>query len=220
MRSRWPAYAAVVPSSAKHKLWLHWRSGFTEAMPDVSKLETFLRNILAALERAGIAHMLTGSLASSMWGIPRATNDIDFVINPIREELFTLARLFRESGLYFPREIIDEAFDNRSQLNVIDFSNGWKADLILRKDREFSVTEFRRREEATVEGMHLHIATPEDVIIAKLEWWTISPSDRQLNDIIGVLQVQRDNLDMAYIERWVELLGLEEPWSEARKQAG
>ena len=164
--------------------------------------------------------MLTGSLASSMWGIPRATNDIDFVINPIREELFTLARLFHNANLYFPRERIDEAFDNRSDLNVIDFSNGWKADLILRKDREFSVTEFRRREKTTVEGMHLHIATPEDVIIAKLEWWTISPSERQINDVIGILQVQRENLDIAYVEHWVDLLGLAEPWHDARKRAG
>ena len=163
--------------------------------------------------------MLTGSLASSMWGIPRATNDVDFVINPIREELYILARLFREADLYFPRERIDEAFDNRSDLNVIDFSNGWKADLIIRKDREFSVTEFRRRAEATVEGMHLHIATPEDVVIAKLEWWTISPSERQINDVAGILQVQRDNLDLEYIERWIELLGLTEPWNEARGRA-
>ena len=189
-------------------------------MPDVSKLETFLRNVLSALGRAEIAHMLTGSLASSMWGIPRATNDIDFVINPIREELFTLARLFREVGLYFPLERIDEAFDNRSDVNVIDFSNGWKADLIIRKDREFSITEFRRRLETTVEGMHLHIATPEDVVIAKLEWWTISPSERQLNDVVGVLQVQADNLDFPYIQRWIELLGLTEAWNEALGRAG
>jgi len=189
-------------------------------MPDVSKLETFLRNILTALGRAEIAHMLTGSLASSMWGIPRATNDIDFVINPIREELFLLARLFREAGLYFPREPIDQAFDNRGSLNVIDFSNGWKADLIIRKDREFSITEFRRRMETTVEDMYLHIATPEDVVIAKLEWWTISPSERQLNDIVGVLQVQGDNLDLRYMQHWIALLRLTEAWKEALERAG
>jgi hypothetical protein len=68
--------------------------------------------------------------------------------------------------------------------------------------------------------MHLHIATPEDVVIAKLEWWTISPSERQLNDVVGILEVQRDNLDLEYIERWVELLGLTEPWNETLGRAG
>jgi len=163
--------------------------------------------------------MLTGSLASSMYGIPRATNDIDFVIAPIREELFTLARLFYEANLYFPRERIDPAFENRTELNVIDFSNGWKADLILRKNREFSFTEFRRREEATVEGIHLHVATPEDMVIAKLEWCAISPSERQIGDVVGILQVQRENLDIEYITRWVEALGLAEQWDEARRRA-
>ena len=163
--------------------------------------------------------MLTGSLASSMYGIPRATNDIDFVIAPIREELFTLSRLFHEANLYFPRERIDAAFENRTALNVIDFSNGWKADLILREDREFSFTEFRRREEATVEGIHLHVATPEDVLIAKLEWCAISPSERQIGDVVGILQIQRENLDIEYITRWVEALGLAEQWDEARRRA-
>lgn len=155
-----------------------------------------------------------------MWGIPRATNDIDFVIDPVREELFTLARSSRDAHLYFPNDRIDEAFDKRSELNVIDFSNGWKADLIIRKEREFSVTEFRRRTEATVGGMSLHIATPEDLVIVKLEWWAISPSERQLNDVVGILQVQRDRLDLDYIERWIESLGLTEPWIEALARAG
>jgi hypothetical protein len=188
-------------------------------MPDTAKLEIFLRDVSSALDRAGISYMLTGSLASSMWGIPRATNDIDFVINPIREELFILARLFREANLYFPRERIDPAFDNRTELNVIDFSNGWKADLILRKDREFSITEFGRREEADIEGIHLYIATPEDVIIAKLEWWAISPSEQQMEDVVGIVRVQGENLDIGYISRWVDLLGLAPQWAEAKQRA-
>lgn len=188
-------------------------------MADARKLETFLRQVLTALNQAQIAHMLTGSLASSMYGVPRATNDVDLVIAPLREELFILARLLHEANLDFPTERIDPALEHQTSLNVIDFSNGWKADLILRKDREFSIAEFSRRGDANVEGIQLHVVTPEDLVVAKLEWWGISPSERQMEDIVGILQVQGDDLDFRYIEHWVAALGLTYQWHEALRRA-
>jgi hypothetical protein len=178
-----------------------------------------LRRITVALEANAIPYMLTGSLASSMYGVPRATNDIDVVILPTREQLMAVVQLFQRTGLTAAPEAAAEALRRRSQFNIVDLPHGLKVDLIIRKDREFSVVEFGRRETHEVEGVRLTIATPEDVLLAKLEWSKIGESERQLIDAAGILTVQGVSLDMPYIEHWVHELGLETQWSAARALA-
>jgi hypothetical protein len=179
----------------------------------------FLLRMTAALETSGVPYMLTGSVASSMWGVPRATNDIDIVVAPTRAQLESLIQAFRRLGLYVDAEAAFSAFRKRNQFNVIDFPNGWKVDLIIQKDREFSVEEFERRQTFETEGMHLTIASPEDVLIAKLEWAKIGDSQQQLIDAAGILRMQHGRLDLAYLERWVEALELQEQWNAARARA-
>lgn len=180
----------------------------------------FLQRVTAALETNGVPYMLTGSLASSMYGIPRATNDIDMVIAPSREQLILLLELFQRIGLTVHTETALAALRNRTQFNVIDFAHGWKVDLIVRKDREFSTTEFDRRKTHEVEGMRLTIATPEDVLLAKLEWARMGDSERQLDDAAGILRMQRDTLDARYIEYWVQSMELQQQWTAALEKAG
>jgi hypothetical protein len=86
----------------------------------------------------------------------------------------------------------------------------------VRKDREFSVTEFDRRDTYEVDGMRLTLATAEDVLIAKLEWAKIGESDRQIIDAAGILEVQGNVLDFGYIEKWVDALDLRQQWNAAR----
>jgi len=186
----------------------------------VSTIGQFLRHVTATLDVAGISYMLTGSLASSMYGIPRATNDIDLVVVPTRERLQVFNQLCRRFSYYVSDEDALGALERETQFNVIDLERGWKVDLIIRKSREFSVTEFERRETHEVEGMRLTIATPEDVLLAKLEWFTMSESERQLADVAGIVRMQSNSLDFAYIERWVSELGLARPWDLARGMAG
>ena len=176
-----------------------------------------LRRITAALDANGVPYMLTGSLASSIYGIPRATNDIDIVIAPTREQLLSLVQLLQRVGLTVESEAATAALRARSQFNVIDFPRGLKVDLIVRKERNFSLTEFERRETHEVGDMSLTLATPEDVLIAKLEWAKLSDSERQLVDAAGIVKMQRDTLDIAYIEKWVELLDLQRQWRAARE---
>jgi hypothetical protein len=180
----------------------------------------FLRRITAALERSGTPYMLTGSLASSMYGVPRSTNDIDIVIAPSRDQLETFLQLVQRLKLSVAREEAIAAYRNRTMFGVVDFANGWKVDLILQKSRAFSVAEFERRESHEVDGVHLTIATPEDVLLAKLEWAKMSGSERQLEDVAGILRMQGANLDLHYIESWVESLDLAVQWSAARSKSG
>ena len=164
--------------------------------------------------------MVTGSVASSIHGIPRSTNDLDIVIAPTPSELFGLIQTFKRFGYYARWEDAERALQKRDQFNVIDFPNAWKVDLIVRKSREFSESEFARRELIDVGEFSFVIARPEDVLIAKLEWMKISPSERQLQDATGILTVQRERLDWPYIEKWVANLELQEQFEAARRAAG
>ena len=94
---------------------------------------------------------------------------------------------------------------------------GWKADLIVRKGRSFSVEELRRLVQVDLLGLRVWMATAEDCVLSKLEWARAGSSERQIRDVRGILDAQASMLDLAYVERWVRELGLEEQWAEARR---
>ncbi len=129
-------------------------------------------------------------------------------------------QLFKRVGLYVRWEDAEAALTKRDQFNVVDFANAWKADLIVRKAREFSLSEFDRREPVEMDGLIFVIARAEDVLISKLEWFKMGESERQLNDAAGIIRVQGDRLDLAYVEHWIASLGLQEQWLRARQLAG
>lgn len=184
------------------------------------KIETFIRRICAALEHHEIPYMVTGSVASSIHGVPRSTNDLDIVIAPNSKQLRELVQFVKRFGYFAQIESAEDALRVRDQFNIIDFPNAWKVDLIIRKERDFSVTEFERREEIQVGDLRFVIARPEDVLIAKLEWAKISPSERQMQDAAGILIVQGGQLDVEYVERWIAALDLHDQWKAARELAG
>ena len=165
------------------------------------------------MEELGIGYMLTGSLASSFHGDPRATQDIDLVIDGERRALDALGARLRESGFYADAEAIKHASEVRGVFNAIDPSSGWKVDFILLKDRPFSRSEFDGRISAEVAGLSLSLVRPDDMVVAKLEWAKLGESDRQLRDVLGILMVQGPALDRVRIERWVEELALEPQWA-------
>ena len=167
------------------------------------------------LDAAKVPYMLTGSFAGAIHGVPRATQDIDVVIAPTRKQLLDLLDRFPETDYYADRETALHALSSRGQFNVIDFATGWKVDLIICKQRDFSLEEFSRRKPMPVLDTTLEVASPEDVIIAKLEWAKIGSSERQIADASGIIRVQGESLDIQYIQRWVKILNLMEQWSKA-----
>lgn len=179
-------------------------------------LAALLVGTIARLERAGVPYMITGSVASSYHGEPRATRDLDIVIDPDPGGIIRLVGELEAAGLYVDAEAALRALGNRTQFNAIDAATGWKVDFLVRKDRPFSREEFGRRTRADLLGTAAWLASPEDTIIAKLEWAMASGSDLQLGDVAAMLDVGGDSLDLAYIERWVAGLGLDAPWSRAR----
>lgn len=176
-----------------------------------------LATVIALLEAADVPYMITGSLASSYHGEPRATRDIDIVIDPRPDGLERLGKALAESGFYVDRDVARHALAERSQFNAIA-PDATKVDLIIRKDRPFSVEEFRRREPADLLGTPGFLATAEDVIIAKLEWANATGSDRQMRDVAGIVAIGQA-LDEDYIERWTSALGTNDAWHRARDAA-
>jgi hypothetical protein len=160
--------------------------------------------------------MLAGSFASSYHGDPRTTNDIDLVIDPTRTLLEAFAQSLDPTHYYVSVEAALDAFANRGQFNVVLLDSGWKADLILLKDRDFSRSEFERRQPASIDETDVFVATAEDTVIAKLEWARAGQSERQLRDVRGILDLRSDTLDRGGVETWVGALRLEAEWSLVR----
>lgn len=180
--------------------------------------EGFLTQLAQLLEMAGVPFMVAGSHASSYYGQPRSTNDVDLVIDPTAEQLDRFLGLLGDR-YYVSPEAARDALRRRSMFNLIDFAAGWKADLIVRQERPFSIEEFRRRQIGTLYGRPLPIASPEDLILSKLEWDRLTPSERQVQDALQVAVVQGLRLDRAYLRQWAPLLGVADRLDELLRKA-
>lgn len=176
--------------------------------------------IVALLDGVGIPYMLTGSFAGAYHGRSRATQDIDFVIAPTAAQLHALVAQLPPAEYYVDTDAALDALRHESLFNVVDLETGWKMDFICRKSRPFSRAEFERRTRVELLGIALHIATAEDLLLAKLEWAKLGGSLRQVEDAAGLLQVAGDALDLSYIERWVGELGIGDQWRQALRAAG
>jgi hypothetical protein len=175
-------------------------------------LASFLRTVVSVLEESGTPYMLTGSLAGAYYSLPRATQDIDFVLDPGRDQVEDLVRRFTERGYYVSSTAAQEAVRHHGQFNVVDPETGWKVDLIIRKDRTFSTEEFSRRRPAEVLGVSVSLTSPEDLILAKLEWAKLGDSALQRRDVAQLARFQWESLDHDYIDRWAAELGTKDNW--------
>jgi hypothetical protein len=185
----------------------------------MSIIDVFQR-VITALESAGIDYMLTGSFASTRYSSPRSTQDIDIVISASETQLESFIQLVEAKNYYAELDAALEACRRESLFNIIDRDTGWKVDLIFRKSTGFGLEEFRRRQKIEVQGLQMFVASPEDVIIAKLEWAKRGASQRQIEDAAAVLQVQKQALDTLYLDKWIGELQLQEQWNAVSRLAG
>lgn len=181
-------------------------------------ITSFLQRVAQILEASGVPYMLTGSLAAAYYATPRATQDIDVVIDTQEEGIERLVQGFLDAEFYVDREAALAAWRTQGQFNAIDPDSGWKVDLIVRKDRSFSRTEFERREPADLLGIEVSLASLEDVVIAKLEWAQMGNSELQRTDVVRLLELSGSRVDRAYLEKWVAELGLQNEWSSILKR--
>ena len=170
--------------------------------------EEVVEIVLNRLEECNIEYMIVGSFASSLYGIPRVTQDADIVIRTnavtLREFVSGLQKEF-----YADENMAIESLRHKSMFNLIHLNEGFKVDLIFLKDRPYSAEQFPRRRKAALLGKQRWFASPEDTILAKLEWSALSESERQFNDATTVAEVQKDKLDLLYLKSWAYQLNIE-----------
>lgn len=179
----------------------------------MSPEEEALNAVVRILDQLAIPYMITGSLASSYHGRPRATHDADIVIDPAPSQIAPLVNELTRAGFYVELERAKDALRRRAQFNAIETQNACKIDFIVRKDRPFSRAELSRRQRVDLDSASgIAMATPEDTILSKLEWAKKGGgSERQLGDVSGILEMN-PRLDRAYVERWAAELGVSELW--------
>ena len=169
--------------------------------------QELLQDCLIRLNRFSIDYMLVGSMASNYWGIPRSTHDIDFVVEYGSDDVASFVRLFEDD--FFIQEIsVRSALKPPYQFNALDNRSALKVDFFRLAGDAFDLECFRRRQSTIILGQPAFIAAPEDVILYKLRWYTISPSDRQLTDSVGILSVSGDIVDYGYMEHWANEIGV------------
>jgi hypothetical protein len=172
-----------------------------------------LKIVADRLRRAGIAYMVTGSVAMSHYAVPRMTRDIDLVVELSAADVDRVCRLF-EDDFYVDRHAVLHAVEIPAAFNMIHVGLVVKVDIVVRKETEYRRTEFARRRRLSVEGQELFVVAPEDLILSKLEWARESRSAVQLADVRNLAESVTD-LDHQYLTEWMERLGLSALYREA-----
>ena len=171
-----------------------------------------VRDVSQRLDGAGLAYMLTGSMAMNYYAQPRMTRDIDLVIALAARDVDTIVRLFHPD-YYVAREAVRDSIAHESLFNLIHQESVIKVDCIVRKASPYRLAEFARRQRITIEDFSTWIASKEDLIISKLFWAKDSHSELQLRDVKNLAST---GYDAAYVGHWTQMLGLVTLWNECQ----
>ncbi|HKP86808.1 MAG TPA: hypothetical protein VJZ26_11960 [Blastocatellia bacterium] len=186
------------------------------------KLHVVLK-VIAALDELGIPYLIGGSFASSLYGWARSTNDADLLAAIGPGQATALAEML-ESEFYVDELAIKRATQSGRHFNVIHNETAFKVDIFIAKPGGFAEKQIARRQLRTVSNGPEHkayFASPEDTVLAKLEWYRRGNevSDLQWRDVLNVLKVQGGNLDLEYMRHWARELGVADLLEQALTDA-
>jgi hypothetical protein len=179
--------------------------------------------VINAFNELGILYCIGGSVASSAYGIARATMDVDMVSNLKKTHVKSLIKILGEE-YYISESMILDAIDCQSSFNLIHLETMLKVDIFILKNASYHKESFRRRRKDTIsednESIELYLVSAEDIILNKLDWFNMleQQSERQWGDILGVIKVQKEQLDLDYLKTWSNNLGLSELLERALKE--
>lgn len=168
-------------------------------------MEGFFQKVIDVLDSCNIPYMLSGSVAMSLYIVPRATQDFDFIIHLQPQDIGRFVENFKE-GYYCDIDAIEDAVKNQRMFNIIDHATGFKADFVVLKNEPFRQNEFTRRIPLNFFGKTIYVVSQEDLIISKLIWIQQLQSAVQMADIRNL--VVTENIDWEYVNFWVKELKL------------
>jgi len=180
--------------------------------------------VTAILENLGIPYLVGGSLASSLHGLARATQDVDIVADFQPQHVMPFVSALRER-FYVDEPAVREAVKRRSTFNVIHLETMFKVDVFVAGDQRSTRRELERRQLYTLDVQPpevITVASPEDIIVQKLHWYRLGDhvSDRQWSDAMGVLKIRDRRLDLDYMRELATEMGVEDLLVRALKEAG
>jgi hypothetical protein len=184
-----------------------------------------LLQVATLLEALGVPYAVVGSMASSAWGFPRTTNDADLVaeLQPFHIDVLVAAL---SADFYIDRAAVEQAVTRGRSFNAIHLESAFKVDVFVPQADGFGRQQIaRRRREPLGPGPAagvICVATAEDVVLANLDWYRAagSSSDRQWQDVTGILKVQGPALDLAYLRLWAARLSLTSFLDRALSEVG
>lgn len=184
---------------------------------------TILKNFTDALESIGIDYVIGGSIASSLYGKVRFTQDVDMTVEPFEGKADEFFRLVR-SHFYISWDTMQQALTQRSSFNLVHLESAFKIDVFIRKDTEFEKQLLSRRRFMKLSERFkkaFSVVSAEDIVLLKLRWYRQGgcSSERQWEDILSVLEVQTDKLDFEYLKKWSAILGVNELLEKAVSEA-
>lgn len=175
-----------------------------------------LHTVAKVLNQHKISYLLTGSLAVSYYGYPRATHDIDFVIEVQEGSALMIIKAMRTLGdqYIFDKDEAETAVEKCSQFSIYSPESGIKVDFWIARKNEFEISKFQRRKEVVFDKEKIFLISPEDLILTKLLWCKDIRSERHLRDCFGILKVQEKKLDKKYLSYWLEKFSLRKLFEE------
>lgn len=174
------------------------------------RLVDALTPIVDAFEKLGVAYELGGSVASSVHGVARSSVDIDILAALEPNQVADLVRRL-ERDYYVSANRVAGAIEHESSFNVIHLQTMFKVDVFIARSNEFRRSSLERRKlEGLTEEREFFVTSPEDIVLHKLHWYRKGGevSERQWEDVLGVLKVQGKHVDLEYLERWAAKLRL------------
>ena len=164
-------------------------------------------------------YMITGAVASIIYGEPRLTNDIDLVINMKSGNVEAFADTFPIEDFYCPPPEVIRLEIGRSQrghFNLIHHKTGFKADIYSAGRDELHHWGLKNRKPVDVEGEKFWLAPVEYVILRKLEYYREGKSEKHLRDISCILAFSADDIDFSMLEAQINKRALEKEWNVAK----
>jgi len=172
-----------------------------------------LRKMATTLEKLGVPYAVVGSTASTAYGEARLTNDIDIVLDLQPGDVEAFCHEFPDPEFYLSRRAVESAVEGRFQFNIIHPASGLKVDCILAGNNTFDRNQLSRAVRvARKDGYTVQFASPEDVILKKMEYHRLGQSEKHTRDICGILKEQGDRIDRDYIRQWAKTMELTEIW--------
>lgn len=184
-------------------------------MPEPNLFQIFV----TCLNRANIKYMVTGAVASILYGEPRLTHDIDLVVELKKEHADKFVETFPLKEFYCPPlEVIKLEISRpiRGHFNIIHQQTGFKADVYLLGEDELHIWGMSRRRKFDFGGEPIWLAPPEYVILRKLEYYREGGSEKHLRDIVSMIEISSDQMDFNELQQKIRSYGLEKEWQKIK----